>query len=206
MSADRRSVLAAILLAAGAGLVGVGVVTGHDDPPPVMGGMPSGPSGPTASPGVSRTSPAVAEPAWIALPSIETRSDLLRLGLAADGTMEVPSMAQADSAGWYDASPRPGASGPAVIVGHVDSTTGPAVFYRLSSLAPGARIVVGRTDGSTVTFRVTRLVRYPKDRFPTDAVYGDTRRPELRLITCGGTYQHGRGYLDNLVVYATLTP
>lgn len=203
MSVDRRSVLAAILLATGAGLVGTDVVAGREPPAPRADPPPQ--SGGTAS-FRHRPAPGVAEPAWLAVPAIGVRTDLLRLGLAPDGTLEVPSMAQAGTAGWYDASPRPGATGPAVIVGHVDSTTGPAVFSRLSALTPGARVVVGRTDGSTATFRVTRLARHPKDRFPTAAVYGDTRRPELRLITCGGSYAPGRGYLDNLVVDAVLTP
>jgi hypothetical protein len=92
-----------------------------------------------------------------------------------------------------------------VIAGHVDSYAGPAVFFRLRELTAGAEILVDRADGSTVGFTVSGLDRFPKDRFPTRAVYGPTHRPELRLITCGGVFDRGlRSYRDNVVVTAVL--
>jgi sortase (surface protein transpeptidase) len=106
-------------------------------------------------------------------------------------------------AGWYDGGPRPGAIGSAVIAGHIDSVAGPAVFYRLSSLRPGDRAYVRRADGTLVVFRVTAVRSYPKDRFPTADVYGPAASPQLRLITCGGTFDPARhSYLSNVVVYA----
>jgi len=124
------------------------------------------------------------------------------LGIDGDGAIEVPS--DPDQAGWLDTTPAPGQQGPAVIAAHVDSDTGPAVFYRLSSLRPGAAVVITRRDGSKVRFTVDGVRVYPQDRFPTDEVYGPVPGPALRLITCGGDYvkSHG-GYQDNVVVYAS---
>jgi sortase (surface protein transpeptidase) len=128
---------------------------------------------------------------------------LVRLGRRPDGSIEVPSAW--DTAGWYDQGPRPGQPGPAVLLGHVDSKTGPAVFYRLRELRPGEIVRVGLTDGRTLVFRVQRTERYPKDKFPTEAVYFPTLDRGLRLITCGGDFDYAKGsYVDNIVVYATL--
>jgi sortase (surface protein transpeptidase) len=107
-------------------------------------------------------------------------------------------------AGWYTGSPRPGSIGSAIIVGHIDSETGPGVFYRLSELRSGDAVFVKRADGTTAEFRVTSIQTYLKDRFPTGEVYGPTPDAELRLITCGGAFDSATGhYLSNIVVYAT---
>ncbi|GAA0950450.1 class F sortase [Nonomuraea longicatena] len=105
--------------------------------------------------------------------------------------------------GWNVAGPEPGERGPAVIAGHVDSKTGPAVFHRLRHLSPGDRIHVDRADGSTRAFTVYRVARYPKSGIPNGQVYGRTEGAELRLITCGGVFdRQRRSYRDNVVVYA----
>ena len=108
--------------------------------------------------------------------------------------------------GWFRDGPAPGQFGPAVIAGHVDSKNGPGIFYRLGALRPGAIVVVRRADGVPAHFSVDKVERYAKDRFPTVAVYGDTtHRSELRLITCGGSFDARTGhYLDNVVAYAHL--
>ena len=143
----------------------------------------------------------MAAPVALTIPAIGVRTPLIRLGLTSSGALQVPD--RFDVAGWYVRSPRPGATGPAVIAGHIDSVTGPAVFYRLSLLGPGDRVYVRRADGTVAAFGVTRVRRYPKDRFPTAAVYGSAPGPELRLITCGGTFDWARhSYLSNVVVYA----
>ena len=106
--------------------------------------------------------------------------------------------------GWYTGSPRPGAVGSSVLAGHVDSKSGPGVFYWLSALRAGDRVYVSRADGTMAVFSVTKVQTYPKDEFPTAAVYGATPDPELRLITCGGTFDSASGhYLNNVVAYAT---
>lgn len=142
-------------------------------------------------------------PVRLRIPGISVDTALERLGLNADGTIEVPT--NPGEAGWYRNGPSPGEQGPAVILGHLDSATGPAVFSRLSSLRAGSQVVVAREDGSSATFRVERVATFPVDRFPSDQVYGATADPELRLITCGGQFSLAqRRYLSNVVVFAVL--
>ena len=163
---------------------------------------------PREPPGVAgfhsvRTYDQPAPPARLEIPAIGVSTPLVRLGRLPDGSIEVPHAW--NTAGWYDQGPRPGQPGPAVLLGHVDSKTGPAVFYRLRDLRPGDIVRVGLTDGRTLVFRVQRTERYPKDKFPTQAVYFPTLDRELRLITCGGDFDYAKGsYVDNIVVYATL--
>jgi hypothetical protein len=148
-----------------------------------------------------RTYPAVAEPVRLRIPAIGVDTGLLHLGLAADGSVAAPTDWQ--TAGWYDEGPRPGQPGPAVIVGHVDSRSGPAVFYRLPELRPGATVLVDRADGTTARFRVPGHRQVAKSRFPADLVYAPTLDAVLRLVTCGGTFDAGTGhYRDNVIVTA----
>jgi sortase (surface protein transpeptidase) len=143
-------------------------------------------------------------PTRLDIPSIGVHTRLIKLGLNKDGTVEVPPLDGDAPAGWYTHSAIPGATGPAVMLGHVDSARdGPAVFYRLSQLKPGAEVTVRRSDGSTARFHVTRVARYPKTGFPTADVYGPVPYPALRLVTCGGSFDRNRGsYRDNIVVSA----
>lgn len=142
-------------------------------------------------------------PARVAIPAIGVDAAMVPLGLNPNGTLEVP--ASFAVAGWYKLGVRPGEPGPTVIVGHVDSTSGPAVFYRLGRLRAGARVRVSWRTGSSVRFRVYAVREYAKSAFPTALVYGLTRRPELRLITCGGPFDEQTGhYLDDVVVFARL--
>jgi sortase (surface protein transpeptidase) len=150
-----------------------------------------------------RTYDQLALPVRLQIPAIDVSTPLVKLGRLPDGSLEVPK--DWGTAGWYDKGPRPGQPGPAVILGHVDSKTGPAVFYQLRALRPGDTVRVGLADGRTLVFQVQRVQRYPKDQFPTEAVYFPTLNRELRLITCGGGFDYARhSYLDNIVVYATL--
>ena len=145
-------------------------------------------------------------PVSLSIPSIGIADSgpLVDLGKLADGTLEVPE--DPLQAGWFEPGPAPGQFGPSVIAGHVDGGRAPGIFYRLGQLRPGAIVEVAREDGSTARFVVDRVERYPKDQFPTVAVYGDTsHRSELRLITCGGAFDDRTGhYVDNVVAYAHL--
>jgi sortase (surface protein transpeptidase) len=128
---------------------------------------------------------------------------MARLGLEADGAMQVP--ADFGRAGWFAEGPAPGQVGPSVIAGHIDSRTGPGVFHRLRELRPGQVVLVERADGSRLRFVVEQARSFPKDRFPTGAVFGPVPSAALRLITCGGDVDRARGsYRDNLVVFAGL--
>jgi sortase (surface protein transpeptidase) len=139
----------------------------------------------------------------LTIPAIGVVTPLLRLGLEADRSMEVPG--DFGLAGWFAEGPAPGQPGPAVIAGHVDSKTGPAVFYRLRELRPGDQLRIQRADGTRLRFVVDTTRSFPKDRFPTDAVFGPTPAAELRLVTCAGSFDRARGsYRDNLVVFARL--
>lgn len=160
------------------------------------------PEGPAAGVRPVSASPA---PIAISIPSIGVESDLMRLDLTRERRLEVPPLDQAQTAGWYQRSPTPGETGASVIVGHVDSEDGPAVFYDLRELRRGAKVRVARADGTTAVFRVDKLASYLKSDFPTKAVYGQIPYAGLRLITCGGEYERAEGgYQSNTVVYASL--
>jgi hypothetical protein len=138
-------------------------------------------------------------PIRLRIPAIGVDTALQPLGLRADGTLQPPSAWQ--TAGWYDDGVTPGEPGPAVVAGHVDSISGPAVFYRLRQLRPGDLAVVQRRDGRMLTFVADTVAIYPKSAFPTAAVYGPTPLPVLRLVTCTGDFDwQAHTYLDNLVV------
>jgi sortase (surface protein transpeptidase) len=164
-------------------------------PPPTAAPPPSDPAPAPAPP-----SPA-AEPVGIAIPSIGVDADVTAVGLNGDGTMETPDFG---SAGWYAEGPRPGDPGPAVVVAHVDSRSGPDVFYRLRELQPGDQVMVEQADGTTAAFLVERSEQVDKDELPADRIWNRTSDRALRLITCGGEFDRSvRHYTDNLIVYAT---
>jgi hypothetical protein len=144
-------------------------------------------------------------PARIEIPAIGVSSPLVRLGLEADGSMQVPKGDDYDRPGWFTEGPEPGQLGPAVIAGHVDSRTGPSIFYRLRDLKPGAKVLVHRDDGRTLRFEVESSKEYPKAGLPTEDVFGPVPWPALRLITCGGAFdRRARSYTDNIVVTSRL--
>jgi sortase (surface protein transpeptidase) len=204
----RRSA-AAIALAAGLVVVGGGatglLLTRHATaavtPPPVGTDALPAPTGPIVAPPQSANPRPVAAPVSLTIPVIGVDTKLITLGLNPNGTLQVPSTTAV--AGWYTGGPRPGAIGSAIIVGHVDSYRGPGVFFRLRTLKRGDKVYVRRADGTLAVFRVTLVQEYPKDHFPTESVYGPTPDAELRLITCGGTFDSTTGhYLSNYIVYA----
>jgi sortase (surface protein transpeptidase) len=139
-------------------------------------------------------------PMTITIPSIGVKAGIVGIGLRSDGAMQVP---HPDQVGWYKRGPRPGAPGPAVLIGHVDTRTEPAVFFRLRDLRPGDEIPIRQRHGSTIRFIVERLERHPKTALPTNRIWPTTSKPLLRLITCGGSFNDAtRHYRDNLIVYA----
>jgi len=145
------------------------------------------------------------DPVALDIPSIEVHAATLApLRVGADGVLPPPSdFAQP---GWYTGGPTPGQLGPAVIAGHVDGPSGPAVFYRLGELAAGAEVAVTRADGTRATFTIDSVERFAKAEFPTSRVYGNsTSRAEIRLITCGGAFDRSTGhYVDNIVAFGHL--
>jgi len=203
LSAGARTaglLVAAGLVAAGAGAAGLALTRHADVPQAAALQVLPAPTGPIeAAPTEGAAS--VAEPVSLVIPSIGVSASLVHLGLTSSGALQVPPTTAV--AGWYTGSPRPGSIGSAVIAGHIDSVTGPGVFFRLSQLQRGARVYVRRADGTLAVFEVTEVQMFPKDAFPTTAVYGAVPDPELRLITCGGTFDYStRSYLSNTVVFA----
>lgn len=147
-------------------------------------------------------------PLAISIPSIHVRSTVLPIGLATDGTLAVPQPGpNLNKAAWYRNSPTPGQLGPSIIEGHVDSASGPSVFFQLGRVRPGDKIHITRADGVETVFTVNAVRDYPKTRFPTRVVYGvnDLSRPELRLITCSDFNVAIGHHTGNEVVFAHLT-
>ncbi|MFI0977533.1 class F sortase [Streptomyces sp. NPDC021093] len=173
------------------------------DPPP------SGPASRTAPPPSSPSSSSSSSdearpgtPAHVSIPSIGVESDIMRLGLNTDGTVEVPPSDKGMTTGWYSGGPVPGARGPAVLIGHNDTRYGRAVFHDLKKIAKGADIVVRDAGGTKIRFKVTGRETVGKKTFPTERVYGRTEGRVLRLITCDGAFDAQGHTLDNLIVYA----
>jgi hypothetical protein len=164
-------------------------------------GTPAPPGPATATP----PPPGGVQPARVRIPSLDVDAAVVDLGLNPDRTLEVPG--DVETTGWWAGGTRPGAAGPTVVVGHVDSETGPAVFYRLRDVEHGDRVEVVGVDGTVVPYRVDDLETHPKDAFPTASVYGPTSGPTLRLVTCGGEFDDDRQhYRDNTIAYATYSP
>ncbi len=183
---------------AGAG-GGGGGSAGSASPPPAAAQSPAVTGGKTPHP-LARS-----VPVGLRIPAIGVDTPVMGLGLEPDGTVQVPPVKAHDRAGWYRHSPTPGQVGPSVILGHVTvGVHGDGVFRHLARLHRGDRITARLENGSEATFTVTAVRTVAKAHFPTDAVYGDVNRPELRLITCGGP-RIGDGYADNVIVFAALT-
>jgi sortase (surface protein transpeptidase) len=211
------AVVAAVVVVGGvAGVAVASTVGGGASSPPQSSSSPSQSSSSSSSSSSSGSGtdgfqdPAAPEarstatPVSVSIPAIGVRSSLEDLHRGAAGELDPP--VDWDSAGWFSDGIVPGEVGPAVIAGHVDSPTSAAVFFRLDELVAGDEIHVRMSDGTTRTFTVDRSERAAKSAFPTSDVYGPTPTPQLRLITCDGTFDTATGhYTDNLIVFADLS-
>ncbi|PYC88308.1 class F sortase [Streptomyces tateyamensis] len=168
---------------------------------------PSAPGSPAASASHTTTGPALppSPPVRLRIPAIRVDARVTGLGLDSHGELTTPPTGQHDLTGWYREGTAPGAFGTAVIIGHVDDQKGPSVFYLLGKLHPGQTLTVTRQDNRTAVFTVDAVRTFPKAGFPSHSVYDATGRAELRLVTCGGHYDHRNGYQANTVVFAHLT-
>lgn len=177
--------------------LGLGFATGFD-----VGGLFRGADEPPP-----RAFPVLdpSRPQRLEIPAIGVSAPVLEVGLAEDGSVDVPPLRQHNEAGWFEGGPTPGQFGPALIVGHADTRTGPSIFHRLDEMRPGQEIRVDREDGSVAIFKVNSVETFDKGSLPAARVYGDYTRPSLRLMTCGGKWLGGEeGYEDNVVVFASL--
>ncbi len=200
LRARLAGITGALLIAGGTAAVGIAVASQVHAPQPARSAAGTTAAG--RGPSLARSMPVS-----VRIPAIGVDSALLHLGLNADGTIQVPSLrTSAAKAAWYKYSATPGQIGSSVIEGHVDSTRGPAVFFRLGALHPGNTIEVTLADGVTAVFRVTGVREYAKSRFPARTIYGAADFAALRLITCGGAFDYATGhYLSSTVVFASLT-
>ncbi|TMR90321.1 class F sortase [Nonomuraea basaltis] len=140
-------------------------------------------------------------PKSIDIPSIDVEAPLMKLGLEKNGDVQLPPYEKPKVAGWYTGSAVPGEKGASVIIGHVDTKTAPAVFYKLRQLRKGQIVKVERSDGKVVEFKVDAIEQVHKDSFPTRRVYVEDG---LKLVTCGGKFDFAKGeYVDNVIVYAS---
>ncbi|MER7222107.1 class F sortase [Streptomyces rubradiris] len=189
-------------MAAGAVLLISGA---HDEEPPrPTAGRAFSASADPAPPTVRPLPPA--DPVRLRIAAIGVNAPMTRVGLDAAGALRTPPPGEPGLAGWYGDGIAPGSAGTAVVTGHVDTPAGePGVFYDLGALTEGATIEISRADQRMAVFTVRAVELYDRKQFPSKKVYGGSGRPELRLITCGGGYSKGTGYLGNVVVYATLT-
>ncbi|MFB7369829.1 class F sortase [Streptomyces sp. NPDC056222] len=181
-----------------------------NDPPQPTATQAGSPPGAQSAPRASSNGPGpqplpASPPVRIRIPAIKVDAFLTRLELDAEGTLQPPPVTTPALAGWYADGTTPGSPGTAVVAGHVDTPAGPAVFHQLGALKKGAEITVDRQDGRTALFKVDAVEVHAKDDFPDDRVYAGSARPELRLITCGGSWSSSTGYQANTVVYATMS-
>jgi sortase (surface protein transpeptidase) len=208
LSRRRRNVLFAALLSC---LLGLLLINRSADPRPALPPLPQAAAqsaGPSAQ--THRTAPAVvvpdAHPVRLSIPSIGVDAPFTGLGLSPDGVLNAPPPDNTNLVGWWQGGTVPGNKGPAIVLGHVDTKTAPAVFWGLSSLGKGATVDIDRDDKVTATFTVDSVEVFAKDAFPDDRVYGKTQDAQLRLITCGGAYDRQQhDYTANVVVFAHLT-
>ncbi|MFF4543166.1 class F sortase [Streptomyces sp. NPDC001406] len=189
-----------VALGSGVFLLGGGAGTHAPPQPSVAEGRPD----PTEERLASAALPP-SPPTRIRIPAIRVNAPLMGLALTKSGSLDVPPAGQKNLAGWYESGTTPGERGTAIVAGHVDNTEGPAVFYDLGALKRGATIEVDRRDGGVAVFTVDAVEVYQARNFPDEKVYGAAERPELRVITCGGTYSKATGYQANVVVFAHLT-
>ncbi|MGK3942304.1 class F sortase [Streptomyces caeruleatus] len=189
-----------VALCSGAWLLHKGAETHAPPQPSAAQAHAGGDTGRAAAPALPPS-----PPDRVRIPAIRVDAPLMGLALTASGSLDVPPASRKNLAGWYEAGTTPGETGTAILAGHVDNAEGPAVFYDLGALRKGSAIEVDRRDGSVAVFTVDAVEVHDAKNFPDEKVYGAARRPELRVITCGGGYSRSTGYRGNVVVFAHLT-
>jgi sortase (surface protein transpeptidase) len=195
---SRPRVVAVTLVGLGAAVIGLGAWLSVRETEARAGTSQAAPRR-----GVEALRKQIPVPVRISIPAIGVNARVIPLGLNRDRTIQVPKNFAA--AGWFRPGPEPGEQGASVVVGHLASTRGPGVFYRLRALRTGDAITIHLQDRSTVRFVARSTVRVPKNRFPTKRVYARTKQPTLRLITCAGKLNPTTGHHpDNYIVFASI--
>lgn len=178
-------------------------------PAPPAAAAPAAPSPAASASGTAAPSPAPALPrslpTRLRIPAIAVDAPFTQLSIGASGRLDAPPPNDKNLVGWFKDGVTPGERGASIVAGHVDTTTGPAVFLQLRFLRPGASVDITRADGTVASFSVDTVETFSKADFPDKKVYADTPDAQLRLITCGGNYDRkAKDYEDNVVVFAHL--
>ncbi|MFF3729608.1 class F sortase [Streptomyces sp. NPDC002476] len=219
-SPSRRHHLLWPAMAAGLGAIMIynsfgDVADGKVPPPPAAAMAPAMPAPPEEVLGSHAPPPPAPQgdgpamlrsvPTRLRVPSLAVNAPFTELALGADRRLNPPPPNDSNLVGWFKDGVTPGERGTAIVAGHVDTKTGPAVFLQLQFLKPGSTVDITRADKSVATFKVDSVETFKKAKFPDDRVYGDTPSAQLRLITCGGAYnKKAKDYEDNVVVFAHL--
>lgn len=204
MSQKAKGWLLVMAALAGVWLIRHGAGTQLVPPQPTPAqGFAAGPEPQPGSPLAEPLKPSA--PVRIRIPSIRVNAPMMRLGLGADGSLDVPPAGNRNVVGWYRDGTPPGSKGSAIVAGHVDNAHGRSVFYDLGTLQKGSTVEVVRRDGRTAVFSLDGIEVYKSDDFPDKRVYGASPYASLRLITCGGGFSKATGYRGNVVAYAHLT-
>ncbi|MEV6117234.1 class F sortase [Streptomyces sp. NPDC052109] len=204
----RTALLVTVLVTVGHRCEGYVGHAGSDGPDAVAAAGGGGASGKGSCAPASGAPPRPlprSRPTSFRIPYLGVDARIAALRLDKDRQLETPPVDRPKLVGWYEGGPTPGESGTAIAVGHRDTLTGPAVFAALAQVKPCKLIEVERADGRTAVYTVDRVTVFDKAGFPDKEVYGQTRRPELRVLTCGGYFSRRTGYTSNVVVFAHLT-
>jgi LPXTG-site transpeptidase (sortase) family protein len=195
--------VAAVVLIA---VTGCGGGSSKKPPAQVVQPQPPAPSPPSSSPAAAPAKPmARSVPSRLRIPKLHINSPIMKLGLNADHTIQVPPLSQPNMTGWWQGGPTPGEKGASVILGHNVGNGHASVFEDLGALKPGDTVQVTRSNGTVATFEITKKEQIAKSRFPTEKVYGKLGYPGIRLITCGGRFDASWGHhVDNIIVYGKL--
>ncbi|MEU3463922.1 class F sortase [Streptomyces sp. NPDC006733] len=160
---------------------------------------------PAAAPPAGAAPLPASRPTLLTIPGIGVSAPFTPLHIGKSGKLDPPPADNSNLVGWYEDGPSPGESGNSIVAGHVDTRTGPAVFFLLDMVKPGSTAEITRADGTVAKFKVDSVEVFSKDHFPDERVYADTPNAQLRIITCGGAYdQTKKDYTDNVVVFAHL--
>ncbi|QJT00201.1 class F sortase [Streptomyces asoensis] len=186
-------------------------IAGPPHAPPAAGSVPAARAPGAANAGEPDTRHPVGKhlprsrPVRLFIPKIAVDAPFVDLAITPTGQLEPPPAKDVNLVGWHAKGASPGETGTAIIAGHVDTKTSPAVFAGLSALAKGDGFQVLRADGSKASFRVDSVETFEKADFPSERVYSDTSEAQVRLITCAGAYDRRvKDYTENLVVFAHL--
>ena len=143
----------------------------------------------------------VARPVRLKILAINVDSAIEYVGLAPDGTMDVPK--ERANVAWFSLGASPGESGSAVIAGHYgwENKKGSA-FDNLYKLREGDKLYIEDDRGATISFVVRESRRYDPKADASEVFGSSDDKSHLNLVTCEGVWdEHTNQYSKRLVVF-----